>query len=55
MRGEKSNTGRHTPVIISYLPIAHFTIASQRTFVRLLHYESTLVTPSSYIKFKFQD
>lgn len=52
MRGEKSNTERHKPVIIFYLPIAHFTVASQRTFVRLLHYESTLVTPSSYIKFQ---
>ena len=52
MRGEKSNTERHIPVIISYLRIAHFTVASQRTFERLLHYEST---PSSYIKFKFQD
>ena len=52
MRGEKSNTERHIPVIIFYLPIAHFTVASQRTFVRLLHYESTLVKPSS---FKFQD
>lgn len=55
MRGEKSNTERHIPVIISYLPIAHFTVASQRTFVRLLHYESTQFRPSSYIKFKFQD
>lgn len=54
MRGEKSNTERHLPVIISYLPIAHFTVASQRTFVRLLHYESTF-RPSSYIKFKCQD
>lgn len=55
MRGEKSNTERHIPVIISYLPIAHFTVASLRTFVRLLHYESTQFRPSSYIKFKFQD
>ena len=52
MRGEKSNTERHIPVIISYLRIAHFTVASQRTFVRLLHYESTLVTQSSYVKFE---
>lgn len=58
MLGEKSNTDRHIPVIISYLPIAHFTVASQRTFVRLLHYEVLLlhhqVILSSNFRIKFE-